>query len=48
MTVEVVTTVVDEGPAFVDVLRVELVEPLGDRQVVDATAGEAMRISVRC
>jgi hypothetical protein len=47
VTVEVITTVVDEGPACADVLRVELDEPLGDRQVVDATSGEAMRIRVR-
>jgi hypothetical protein len=45
--VEVVTTVVDEGPACADVLRVELDEPLGDRQVVDVTSGEALRIRVR-
>jgi hypothetical protein len=43
--VEVITTVVDEGPACADVLRVELAEPLGDRQVVDVTSGEAMRIT---
>ena len=48
VTVEVVTTVVDEGPACADVLRVELDEPLGDRQVVDATSGEAPRIRVSC
>ena len=47
VTVEAVTTVVDEGPACADVLRVELDEPLGDRQVVDATSGEALRIRVR-
>ena len=47
VTVEVVTTVAGEGPACADVLRVELDEPLGDRQVVDATSGEAMRIRVR-
>jgi hypothetical protein len=43
--VEVVTTILDEGPACADVLRVELDDPLGDRQVVDATSGEAMRIT---
>jgi hypothetical protein len=45
VTVEVVTTVADEGPACADVLRVELGEPLGDRQVVDATSGEPMTIT---
>ena len=47
VTVEVVATVVDEGPACADVLRLELDEPLGDRQVIDATSGEALRIRVR-
>jgi hypothetical protein len=47
MTVEVITTVVDEGPACADVLRVAVDEPLGDRQVVDATSGEALRVRVR-
>ncbi len=47
VTVEVITTVVDEGPACADVLRLELDEPLGDRQVIDATSGEALRIRVR-
>lgn len=44
VTVEVVATVVDEGPACSDVLRVELDEALGDRDVMDATSGEAVRI----
>jgi len=44
---QVITTVVDEGPACADVLRLELDEPLGDRQVIDATSGEALRIRVR-
>lgn len=47
VTVEVIPTVAGEGPACADVLRVELDEPLGDRQVVDATSGEALRIRVR-
>lgn len=45
--VEVVATVHDIGPACADLLKVELDEPLGDRVVLDATSGEALRISAR-
>jgi hypothetical protein len=47
VTVEVITTVHDVGPACAEVLRVHLDEPLGDREVIDAVSGEALRINAR-
>jgi hypothetical protein len=46
VTVEIVTTVGDQ-PDCADGLRVELDEPLGNRRVIDATSGEALRITAR-
>lgn len=47
VTVEVITTMQDVGPACADVLRVHLAEPLGDREVVDAVSGGTLRIDGR-
>jgi hypothetical protein len=47
VTVEVITTVQDVGPACADVLRVHLDEPLGDRAVMDAVSNQALRINGR-
>lgn len=46
VTVEVVATVQENGPACSDVLHVELDEPLGTREVIDATSGETLRTAV--
>jgi hypothetical protein len=44
ITVRVVTTTVDEGPACADLVSVVLDEPLGGRPVVDDVSGEPLRI----